>query len=140
MKRNYIYFSFFFITALFLDGIFFHGFTRNQFIYSGDQFFQFSYHEAFINSFFIRKLANLGMNNGWQFMAQFWDALYYLLIYSFHVPFIIAEKLLFFLVLFFSFLFAFLGFQKVRVLVNPKTSDIALLIITLWYCIYSYSF
>src|SRR5437016_3089131 len=101
MKRSsLVAFIIFFFLSFVLTVTFFSSLRPNEFIFIGDQFFRFNYHESFLNSFFIRKPEDLNVLNGWQFTTQFWDALYYLILYSLHISFITAEKLLFFIVLY----------------------------------------
>lgn len=139
LKNNTSILILFFCFSFILTLIFFWGIDKRHFIYMGDQFFRFNYHEAFINSFFIRKPENLGVLNGWQFMTQFWDTLYYLFVYSFNISFITAEKILFFLVLFFSFIGSYFGFKKLNELFSLDLEDWRLFIITMWYCINPYT-
>src|SRR5258708_14591629 len=102
----------FFVLSLTLTFIFFYSLKPFEFLYMGDQFFRFSEYETLVNSFFIRKNENLGLLNGWQFMVQFWDAIYYLFVYSFGMSLFFAERLLFFMVLLISFCASFIGFKK----------------------------
>ena len=138
MKRNYIIIAFFSIISFVLVFTFFKTLKQNEFIYMGDQFFRFNGFEAFINSFFVRKLENFGVLNGWQFTTQFWDVLYYLLFYIFSITFITAEKLLFFIVILLSLILSFMGFKKMHSLLNSSQNILTVLIITLWYCFNPY--
>lgn len=139
MKHSSFIILIFFSIALLLTHVFFSKLHDGQFLFIGDQFFRFNYFEAFINSFFIRKIENLNVLNGWQFITQFWDVLYYLFIYSFHIPSILAEKLNFFLVLFLSLSFSFVGFRNLSKLVHGSVSSITIFVITLWYCFNPYT-
>lgn len=138
-KKDRLYYLAFLIIAIILNYIFFNKVNNNQFLFIHDQFFRFSYFEAFINSFFIRKLENLSVLNGWQFTTQFWDAVYYLVIYSLRISFINAEKLLFFLMLFLSLSVSFIGFKKIYTLISKKQNFFLLFFITLWYCFNPYT-
>ena len=127
------------LVAGFLNIIFFHGLNAGEFIFSGDQFFQFSAHEAFTNSFFLRKPNDLGVLNGWQFTTQFWDAVYYLGAYYFNLTPILAEKILFFLVLFLSLFLSFLGFNKSAPRLGVPTGSNSIYFVTFWYCFNPYT-
>ena len=139
IKKKYIIFFVFFIIAAILNYVFFYKIDGSHFLFMGDQFFRFNYFEAFINSFFIQKPENLSVLNGWQFTTQYWDALYYLLAYSLHLPFIIAEKILFFLLLFLSLSLSYVGLKKLNNLLTLQVNTLSLLIITVWYCINPYT-
>ncbi len=125
--------------ALLLNTLFFHGLAAQQMIFSGDQFFRFSEHEAFINSFFLRKPNDLGVLNGWQFTTQFWDALYYLFAYHIGLTPIFAEKTLFFLVLLLSLSLSFLGFHKCAPRFGIKADSGSIYWVTFWYCFNPYT-
>ncbi|MEK7570694.1 MAG: hypothetical protein AAB553_00330 [Patescibacteria group bacterium] len=138
MKKYFLIAVLFLLIAGVINSIIFTNIGPNKFIYIGDQFFRFSYFEAFINSFFIRKLENLSVLNGWQFTTQFWDAVYYLFVYTLHISFITAEKMLFFLTLALSLLLSFIGFVKIQSLVSKEKKIVLLFVITLWYCFNPY--
>lgn len=122
-----------------LNSIFFYGLGPNDIIFSGDQFFQFTLHEATTNAFYLRKPNDLGVLNGWQFTTQFWDALFYIAAYYFDFSRIVTEKTLFFLVLFLSFYFSFLGFKKISLrLVGPGNLS-NIYVVTIWYCCNPYT-
>lgn len=138
-SSNYRPIIFFALVAALLNEIFFYGLSEGEFIFSGDQFFQFSAHEAFTNSFFLRKPIDLGVLNGWQFTTQFWDALYYLAAYYVNLTPIFAEKILFFLVLFLSLYLSFLGFNKAAPRFGVPQESSAIYFVTLWYCFNPYT-
>lgn len=127
------------LIAVLLDSLFFYGLDTKQFIFSGDQFFRFSAHEAFTDSFFLRKPIDLGVLNGWQFITQFWDALYYLAAYHIGLAPIPIEKLLFFLVLFLSLFLSFLGFNKIAHRFEISSGSRGVYIVTFWYCFNPYT-
>ncbi len=112
---------------------------KGQFLFIGDQFYRFNLYETFINSFFLRKLENFGVHNGWQFTTQYWDVLYYFVVYRLGVNFILAEKILFLLLVNLSLILSFLGFNRITKLLNFKVSNLALVGITLWYCFNPYT-
>src|SRR5690242_13727802 len=103
-KKNLLVFFLFILISGALEHIFFHNLRQQQFYFFGDQFFRFSFQETFANSFFLRKWGNLSLLNCWQMMTQFWDIVYYLLIYTLHIPPYLGERILFFVVLSFSFI------------------------------------
>lgn len=127
------------LTAAFLDVIFFHGLGSQQFIFSGDQFFRFNKYETFINSFFIRKPNDLSVLNGWQFSTQFWDTLYYQVVYFFGLAPHLSEKLLFFLVILLSLFLSFLGINKIAARLGMVQSTFALYVVVFWYCFNPYT-
>lgn len=127
------------LVAGLLNTLFFFGLDAQQFIFSGDQFFRFSTHEAFTDSFFLRKPIDLGVLNGWQFITQFWDELYYLIVYHFGLTPIPAEKLLFFLVLFLSLFLSFLGFNKIAHRFEINSGLFNIYVVTFWYCFNPYT-
>lgn len=127
------------LVAVLLDSLFFYGLDTKQFIFSGDQFFRFNAHEAFTDSFFLRKPIDLGVLNGWQFITQFWDALYYLAVYHIGLAPILAEKILFFLVLFLSLFLSFLGFNKIAHRFEISSGSRGVYIVTFWYCFNPYT-
>jgi hypothetical protein len=130
------------IFALFsatLNIIFFNGLGSNDIIFSGDQFFQFTLHEATTNAFYLRKPNDLGVLNGWQFTTQFWDALFYIAAYYFELSRIVTEKTLFFLTLFFSFYFSFLGFKKISLRLVGAGNLSCVYLVTIWYCCNPYT-
>lgn len=138
-KINYKFFTIFAVIALFLSYIFFRRLQGGQFLLMGDQFFAFSHFEAFINSFFLKRLDYLGVQGGWTIMIWFWDTLYYLSVYKLGFSLLAAEKILFFTALFLSQSLAFIGFNKIKSLAKIKISASGIFIVTLWYCFNPYT-
>lgn len=139
IRKHFKVFLVFVAIALSLDFIFFFRLKEGQFLFIGDQFFRFSFFETFINSFFIRKLEFFGVHNGWQFMTQFWDVLYYFVVYKLGISLFSAEKILFFIVLLISLWFSFIGFQRIKMFFRIASSEISVLVVTLWYCFNPYT-
>lgn len=126
--------------ALVLSYIFFGHLEPNEFIYSGDQFFRFSEHEAISNSFFLRKSLDLGVLNGWQFATQFWDSLFYLLIFKVTSDLKIVEEILFFLALLSTVAISFLGFRKIGSEIMSENDDwLTFFILAVWYSFNPYT-
>jgi len=119
--------------------IFFNGLTPEQFLFSGDQFFRFNGYETFINSFFLRKSIDFGVLNGWQFATQFWDTLYYLIVYYLDLTPQWAEKILFFLVLYLSMYLSFLGFNKMAHHFGILPGSLSVHVVVFWYCYNPYT-
>ncbi len=138
MNRVYLIIALFFLIGFSLSTFFFSQIKPNEFFYIGDQFLRLTLHEAFIGSFFIRKIEDLSLLNGWQFMAQFWDAVYYLILYFLNLSFITAEKILFFTVLMLSLTLSFVGFKKINSLVTDRSNALVLFVVTIWYCFNPY--
>jgi|GEM_PF-2347504 len=136
---GYFPFIFFFCVATLFVSISFSSLRPGEFIFSGDQLLRFSGEESFGNSYFIRKLDNFGVFNSWQQMVQWWDEMYYLVVYALGVPLLTVEKLSFFLTLFFSLTLSFLGFRKFANQFKIASSTSVLLFITLWYCFNPYT-
>lgn len=130
---------FFLAITLFIWLIFFRNIPDNYFIFSGDQFFRFSLDEALRNSFVILKPIDLGTLNGWQFITQFWDAVSYIFLYSLNLSVINSEKILFFIILYYSFYAPYLGFMHSARYLNRRVSSIAIFFIALWYSLNPYT-
>ena len=127
------------LAAAFLNVIFFYGLDAQQIIFSGDQFFRFNGYETFINSFFLRKPNDLSLLNGWQFLAAFWDTLYYQAVYCFGLTPQITEKLLFFLVIYLSLFLSYLGFNKISARLGIVPGTLVIHAVALWYCFNPYT-
>lgn len=125
--------------SLVLTLVFFAGLDSNEFIYSGDQFFRFSKHEAFANSFFLRKSVDLGVLNGWQFATQFWDAIYYLFAFRFTSDLKLIEEVLFFMVLLLSLGISYWGVSKFFREENCCEDTIVVFLISVWYAFNPYT-
>lgn len=139
-KQLLAIYSLFIFIALFIVWVAFKDIPKDNFLFMGDQFFRFTLHETLVNSFFIRKPENLNVFNAWQQMTQVWDFTYYLFVYSLGISFITAEKILFFIVIFFSQVFAFHGFSKIQhIFFKNKYSVLSTIVITLWYCFNPYT-
>lgn len=137
--KNMVPYIIFFVIALTLECIYFYDLEVGEFIFSSDQLFWLSYQEAFNNSFFLRKMDHLGVFNSWQLAVQFWDTIYYLIVYKLKLSFINVERASFFLTLLFSFVVSFIGFRKMNQLFAQKDVVFPILIITLWYCLNPYT-
>ncbi|MFA5792119.1 MAG: hypothetical protein WC884_03745 [Candidatus Paceibacterota bacterium] len=72
-------------------------------------------------------------------MAQFWDVVYYLFAYKTGISFQIAERILFFLLLFVPQVLSFIGFKKIKALFDLKADSLAIFVITLWFCFNTYT-
>jgi hypothetical protein len=103
-------------------------------IFSGDQFFPFSLYEAERNFFYLRKQADLGVLNGWQFTTQFWDGLFYIIVYRLGIDRYVAQHLLFILLILVSFLVAFNGFKTIGARMFGITTMLPIYLATIWYC------
>lgn len=131
----------FFLISVLLNMVYFYRLGPSEFYYLGDQFFRFNQYETFVNSFFLRKPENLGVLNAWQQMTQFWDIVYYLVVYSLGLSALMSEKILFFLITFLSLVVSFIGFKKISVLVsaNRHGSIASLIAVTLFYNLNPYT-
>src|SRR3989344_3346571 len=96
LKKIFV-FIVFLLFSLLLIYIYFRGLKSGEFIFSGDQNLRLSGFEEFSNSFFLRKMDNFGVFNSWQQIAQFWDSIYYTLVFKSNLLFIQIEKLSFFI-------------------------------------------
>jgi len=137
--RSLLPYIFLIFVSLLLSWVYFRGLKSGEFIFSGDQLLRFSYSEAFINSFFLRKVDYFGVFNSWQQIVQFWDTIFYLVFYKLGFSLIEVEKISFFITLVISFLVSFIGFKKLNKLFNLNASAAKIVIVTLWYCINPYA-
>jgi len=140
MKTIYIRHTIVFaLLAALMSAIFFFGLDAEEIIFSGDQFFRFNAHEAFTKSFFLRKSNDLGVLNGWQFITEFWDSIYYQVVYLFEISPKLAEIILFYLVLFLSMFLSFFGFNKLAKYFKIKSDSLIVYFIVIWYCFNPYT-
>jgi len=140
MKTIYIrHIIMFALLAALINVIFFFGLDAEEIIFSGDQFFRFNANEAFTKSFFLRKSSDFGVLNGWQFITEFWDSIYYQVIYLFEISPKLAEILLFYLVLFLSMFLSFLGFNELAKYFGIKSDPLIVYLIVIWYCFNPYT-
>jgi len=138
IKKFFPYF-FFLLFSFLLNWVYFRGLKVGEFIFSGDQLLRLSYDEAFANSFFLRKMDHFGVFNSWQQIVQFWDSVYYLIVYKLGFSLLQIEFLSFFVALFISFSLSYLGFQKLTKLFKFKQSIWVIIVVTIWYCINPYT-
>lgn len=129
----------FFGVTILLEWIIFRGLKANEFIFSSDQLFWFSYQEAFQNFFFVRKMDHFGVFNSWQLVVQFWDTLLYLWLYQLPLTLQVVEKISFFITFFFSFCVSFIGFRKLTSLFFEQQKVWTIITVTLWYCLNPYT-
>ena len=139
MKRAIPYIIFFLISSL-LTIVFTVKLINGNFLYIGDQFLRFNYFETFINSFFLRKPENFSVLNGWQFVTQFIDVLYFLIVYKlFSLPLQLVEKISYFLILFFTMSLSYIGIDRVNSLLKLSKSTVVIIVISLWYSFNPYT-
>ena len=138
LKQLFPYIFFFFF-SVFLIWIYFYGLKSGEFIFSGDQFLRLSFSEAYVNSFFLRKMESFGVFNSWQQIVQIWDFTYYLISYKLGLSLIQVEKTQFFIALFLSFVVSFFGFKKLCLLFKISQNNYKLIAITIWYCLNPYT-
>ena len=129
----------FVLLAALMNAIFFFGLDAEEIIFSGDQFFRFNAHEAFTNSFFLKKSNDLGVLNGWQFTTEFWDAIYYQVVYFLGISPKLAEIFLFYLVLLMSMLMSYLGFNSITKHFGVKSDSLIVYLVVIWYCFNPYT-
>lgn len=134
-KIEYLYLA---LTSIFTY-LFTYRLKNGEFIYSGDAFFRINNYETFINGFFIRKYENLGVHNGWQFITQFWDVIYYRLFYLVSSDYVFSQKLLLFITIFISFYIPYIGLRKIKEELNLPIGKFALIVISAWYTINPYT-
>lgn len=72
-------------------------------------------------------------------MAQFWDSLYYLLVYTFGFDLFIAERIKFFFVVFISLFVSYIGFEKCRNINGNRITNVSVFLVTIWYCFNPYT-
>lgn len=125
--------------TLLLEWIIFRGLENNEFIFSSDQLFWFSYHEAFQNFFFVRKMDHFGVFNSWQLVVQFWDTVLYLLLYQFSISLQWVERVVFFITFYFSLAVSFVGFQRLYNYFFEEPKNWAIGAVTVWYCLNPYT-
>jgi hypothetical protein len=138
-KATFLIFLGFFALSIIFFYISFHFLKNNQFYFIGDQFLRFSYYEAFINSFFIRRWGDFGVLNCWQLMIPFWDEIYYLIAYRLGASLFFVDRFYFFMVTPISLIASFIGLKKISELLIGKINLACVFVITLWYYINPYS-
>jgi len=109
-----------------------------EFVFGGDQFFQLSKSEVLASALYLRKSINLGVLNGWQFTTQFWDTLFYLLIYLTKLSYASIQMVHTTIVIFISLFFSYLGFRSIDQQYRQESSQINSLVITFLYCFNPY--
>lgn len=118
--------------------LFFGNLSAGKFVNSGDQFFPLSFSEIFSSAFSLRKSVDLGVLNGWQFTTQFWDSLFYLLIYPTKLSYSSVQIAHSTLVIFTSVFVSYFGFRSVGQRYHQGPSRIHCLVITFLYCFNPY--
>lgn len=130
---------FYLLVSVVFTYLFIYRLKVGEFIYSGDAFFRINSFETYINGFFIRKYENLGVHNGWQFITQFWDVIYYRIFYVFSNDFVLGQKILLFIIIFFSFYLPYIGLRKIKDDLSLPVGLTALIAISAWYTINPYT-
>jgi hypothetical protein len=139
IHRNYKYLLFFFLFSLVLNVIFFHKLKEGEFLFIGDAFLKFSLFQISKSAFHIKKIVNFHSHNSWQFMTEFWDSIYFLVVYTLTNSLIFAQRFRYFLVIFLSLSFSFAGFYNVNKLFGCKAEKNLLAIISVWYIFNPYT-
>lgn len=136
----YLPFVLFLIISLTFATLSMWGLKQGQFLYIGDQFLKVSLSDAAADFFSLRKIESFGVHNAWQLIVQFWDNLYFLVVYSFGASVRVAEFLLFTLAVFITLSFSFVAFKKISLHFYKDTSLVGPFLVTLFYTFNPYTF
>ena len=100
------------MTSSFFWAVIYIPLPTEAFIFSGDQFLRFSFHEAIANLFFLRKEVDLGSLNAWQAATQTIDGLFFMLCHLFGVSIPLVDRIHTFICLLLSICLPYWGFLK----------------------------
>lgn len=123
------------LLSIYFVFVLYKGLKPNEFLYLPDQYFSFSYNSNLKNAFFTQQYLNLGVRNAYKIILGFFDSLFFLTAYLFTNNFILVQKVLWFLVSFFSLCISYFGIKKLRNLfeIESYTPEGIIFLLSLWF-------